>query len=360
MSPSPHRIKYYATEIISVATLWIVFALLCVYIKFDGIPDGQLRKIYSFHPSMTKLKLYQMAFLIALFLGLVTGLAHTLLYPAIIRTRNFFANLAIRILIFLLLTISTLSLFLALSGLPTVGTYLPNNYLLSKSIMEVFSYLIILEVIVGLTVTLRRNLGKGYLKKFIRSSYFIPQVEYRVFMFTDLKNSTMLVERMGSLNFSSFIQDCFRDFSNVALDLGGEIYQFVGDEVVTTWKVRQDFDYSACTALHFAMASRLKSRKQYYINRYEIFPEFRSSIHCGEVSSAVVGEFKSEIAYHGGVLNLCSRLQNVCRDYDAELVTSEDFHDRISITDHSRYSPITDIELKGISKKQLVYRVDKP
>jgi adenylate cyclase len=284
------------------------------------------------------------------------GLTHTFLYPLIIKTRSFFLNLLLRFLVFLILTLSTLALFYSLSGLPALN-FAAKNTKVTTSVMDVFIYLVLIELIIGLTITLRRNLGNTYLNKLIRHAYFTPKDEYRVFMFTDLKNSTALVEKMGSLFFSKFIQECFKDFSNVALDHGGEVYQFVGDEVVTTWRVSRNFDYLNCISLHLALCVRLLNKKQFYLDNYGTFPEFRTSLHSGNVSVALVGEYKTEIAYHGGALNLCSRLQSVCRAHEADLVISESFYQHIAGDRTLNYSPIADIELKGIAEKQLVYQV---
>lgn len=356
---SRHRLKYYIKGILSTAALWVMIALFLVYIKFNDIPDKMLAEVYAFKPWMTKRALYEMALAISALIGVVMGMTHIFLYPMIIKTRNFLINVSLRILLFTTLTLGTSALFFFFSGLPALDISKSPFSLLTPAVLGVFLYLVFIEIIVGVMITLRTNLGRDYIKKLIRNAYFDPKEEYRVFMFTDLKNSTAMAENMGSLTFSRLIQDCFREFSNAALDSGAEIYQFVGDEVVTTWNVKKGFNYLDCISLHFELCELLASKRKYFMDRYGVFPEFRSSVHIGHVTAALVGEFKTEIAYHGRVLNLCSRLQVVCRDYNSDLVVSEDFYHMISAETAYHCYPITDIELKGISEKQHAYVVKK-
>ena len=354
---SIHRIKYFLIEVSSIIMTWVIAALVSVYIKFNDIPDHIIHSVYHLPSKVNRYELYQTALVIGLVLGVVMSVAHVFLYPLIIKSRNFLLGLLFRLVVFTFLTFFALYLFLTLSGTPIPLNSEKGLVLFSRSVVDILPYLLIVEMINGLNITLRRNLGRGYFNKLMRNTYFSPRNEYRVFMFIDLKNSTPLADRMGSLEFSRFIQKCFSDFSATALDFGAEIYQFVGDEVIISWLAKENFKFSSCMDLHFAFQKRLKKASQYYLADFGTLPEFRSSIHCGSVSAALVGVYKSEIAYHGSVLNLCSRLQTVCRQYDSPLVISEDFYQKVASESAYRYEPISGIELKGVSKLQLVYKV---
>ena len=65
--------------------------------------------------------------------------------------------------------------------------------------------------------------------------FYKPREENRIFMFVDLKGSTTIAEKIGHKKYSLLLQDCFRDFSIVA-KYNAQIYQYVGDEVVVSWK----------------------------------------------------------------------------------------------------------------------------
>ena len=358
MAISKYRIRYYLSGIISVTSLWSICGLFLAYVKFNDMPDAIIMEIYGFSYLMTKPLLYKITIFIALVVGIAMGFAHTFLYPMIAKMRNFIANLLLRFVIFFFIAFSTLIIFLSFSTLPIFKFSKIATLLYTKSVFDVLIYMLVIEVVVGLITTLQKNLGRDYFRRVVRNAYFTPRQEYRYFMFTDLKDSTILVEKMGALLFSSFIQDCFKDFSDDVLNHGGEIYQFVGDEAVITWTSNRNFNPELCVALHFAFCKRLSSRGNYYLEKYGIFPEFRSSIHSGTVSAALVGIYKTEMAYHGGVLNLCSRLQSVCRNFGNDIVVSEAFFKKLpDYPENYSFLPIADIELKGISERQLVYKI---
>lgn len=359
MSISRYRIIYYINEITTVMFLWAFCSFSFVYVKFNDIPETALAQLYGLEPWMDRFWLYRYSIITASIIGLIMGIMNTFLYPLIIKTGNFLVSITLRLVLFFLLAAASSGVFLFLSDFEITPLLHSGSSIMQKSVLDAFIFMIIIEIIVGILVTMRRHLGKNYFRKFIRNSYFVPKEEERVFIFTDLKNSTQLVEQLGGAVFSSFIQDCFRDFSDLALDHGGEIYQFVGDEVVTTWKIDKRFQYENCINLHFNFIKRLHLRSDYYSKKYGSIPEFWSSIHSGKVSAALVGQYKTEIAYHGGVLNLCSRLQSVCRQHNTDLVVSADFYWKLGTNNAYEYSPIANLELKGISDKQLVFKVLK-
>src|SRR5690606_30234238 len=82
------------------------------------------------------------------------------------------------------------------------------------------------------------NFGSGVLWKFITGKYYLPRQEERIFMFLDLKSSTTIAEKIGSKRFFELLKEIFQDITEPIMDSLGEIYQYVGDEVVITWTMR--------------------------------------------------------------------------------------------------------------------------
>ena len=79
--------------------------------------------------------------------------------------------------------------------------------------------------------------GPGVFVDFLLGKYFKPRREERIFMFLDLRSSTTIAERLGEEKYFSFIKDVFKDATPSILDSRGEIYQYVGDEIVISWKM---------------------------------------------------------------------------------------------------------------------------
>ena len=113
---------------------------------------------------------------------------------------------------------------------------------------------------------LDRLLGPGVLVRVLLGRYHRPRREPRVFMFLDLKSSTSIAERLTKEAYYSFLNDFFRDISLPVLNAGGEIYQYVGDEVVLTWKQKVGTKDANCLRVFFAIDAAIESRKKHYLD----------------------------------------------------------------------------------------------
>jgi len=56
-------------------------------------------------------------------------------------------------------------------------------------------------------------LGEGAGKRHLLGKYSKPQEEERIFMFMDLKSSTEIAEKLGHLQYSSFVRDSIMDIN---------------------------------------------------------------------------------------------------------------------------------------------------
>ncbi|MGM1428831.1 adenylate/guanylate cyclase domain-containing protein [Sphingobacterium lactis] len=350
-----HKLK----EVAYIAIGWILITSFFLYIKFNDVPDNCLSEIYIPREYLSKKWLYKVSFFVTVPLGILLGMLHTFVYPRL-RRKKIALTAIIRLLIFLLLSTLIYLVFLFLdrdSSLEVNQTDLITTY--RKNVADtVFIYTLSTEYLLGLLILLRRNLGENYFFNVIKNTYSIPKEETRVFMFLDMENSTPCAEKMGHLNFSKYVQDCFWDLSEIVLKYNGEIYQFVGDEAVITWRVSANFDYQKCIDLYYAYTGFLNNRKQYYEVKYGISPAFRAALHSGKVSVAMVGNYKREIAYHGNVVNLCSRLQAACKENQADVLVSDNFHQHLDNTEIYTFHPVF-LTLKGIENKQKAYIVSR-
>ncbi len=170
---------------------------------------------------------------------------------------------------------------------------------------------------------LDRLLGPGVLVRVLLGRYHRPRREHRVFMFIDLKSSTSIAERLTPERYYAFVNDFFRDLSLPVLNTGGEIYQYVGDEVVLTWKQPSGTRDANCLRVFFAIDAALEGREQYYLDQYGIVPEYKAGAHIGEVITAEIGDLKKEIVYNGDVLNTAARIQSMCNDLGRRFVASK-------------------------------------
>ena len=102
-----------------------------------------------------------------------------------------------------------------------------------------------------------------------------------------------------------------------------------------------------CVQAFFAYDAVLRSRRNYYFERYGLVPEFKAALNAGAVTAAEVGEVKKELAYHGDVLNTAARIQQKCNEFGCRLLVAEAMHEYIHTLKRFSSSFVGDIVLKG-------------
>lgn len=202
-----------------------------------------------------------------------------------------------------------------------------------------------------------QKFGPGVLWNMLLGKYHKPQEEERIFMFLDLKSSTTIAEKLGHLQFSRFIQDCFFDLNEIIKPYKAEIYQYVGDEAVLTWLTPRGLVNNNCLELYFAFRDRLESKREYYLEHYGEVPVFKAGLHYGKVMVAEVGVVKKEIAFHGDVLNTTARIQGQCNQYQQQLLISQNLLSLLQIPAKWTSASLGAIRLKGKVEEVAVWSV---
>lgn len=167
--------------------------------------------------------------------------------------------------------------------------------------------------VVNFLLHLQLIVGSAHLRAIFAGSYRLPVEEERVFVFVDLIGSTATALRLGDLAFTHLKHDIFCDFAEPIREAGGQIVQYVGDEVMLTWPVGRlsaKHDPVACLA---AMRRRLRERGAHYESSYGAVPDFRVGAHAGRVVVAEIGDTYRDIVYSGDTVNTAARLLQACR-----------------------------------------------
>ena len=201
--------------------------------------------------------------------------------------------------------------------------------------------------------------GPGILIPMLLGKFRKPQIEKRIFLFMDLKDSTTYAEKLGSLKFSELIQDCFSDVNKVTPPFNAEIYQYVGDEVVLTWRSEEGLKNNNCIKFFFAFKKQLQNRKDYYLHKYNFLPEFKAGANIGDITVAEVGDFKREIAYHGDTINTASRIQSVCNTFGKSFLISEELKNEIMPGEMFKINFTDTIKLRGKANEINLYSMEE-
>lgn len=203
----------------------------------------------------------------------------------------------------------------------------------------------------------RRKVGPGNLWALLTGRYHRPREEDRVFLFVDLKNSTGIAENLGHARYSQFLRECYHDMTEFVLRYGGQIYQFVGDEVVLTWPEKTQGASRRALETYFAFQGRLSERAGWYRENYGTAPEFWGGVEVGLVTATEVGDIKRDIAFHGDPLNIAARLLKLCREYGRPILISGRIQESIATDLELPTEPLGEVLLRGKKDPVSVFAV---
>ncbi len=220
------------------------------------------------------------------------------------------------------------------------------------------NFLFWLIVLVGTLVVLLVNdkYGPGVFTSFLLGKYFHPKREERIFMFLDLRSSTSIAEKLGEALYFNFIREVFQHVTPSILHCKGEIYQYVGDEIVISWKTNKGIENANCIRCFFHIQNALHKRSSYYRKQYGTIPEFKAGLHYGDVMAGEIGVVKREIAFSGDVLNTSSRIQSKCNELGVDILMSKFLLDRLNLKSNT-FTPriVGDIVLRGKEQSLSLY-----
>jgi adenylate cyclase len=213
------------------------------------------------------------------------------------------------------------------------------------------------SVVVAITqlfLQINNKFGQGVFWDILRGKYNTPREESRIFMFLDLNSSTTIAEKLGDKKYHAFLKDIFTDITNPILDNKGEIYQYVGDEVIVAWKHEEGIKNSKCVHCFFDIKYHLEQLSPKYMRLYGLVPSFKAGIHCGKVVAGEVGIIKRDITYSGDVLNTTSRIQDMCKEFNEEVIVSGDLAASLRLAGYFAAQTLGSIKLKGKQKEMLL------
>ncbi len=239
----------------------------------------------------------------------------------------------------------------------TLSPEVIQDFFFSKEMLLIILYSFIIGFFVDLFKQVDKKLGPGNLWKMLKGEFYHPKEDERIFMFLDLRGSTAIAEKIGHMQYSKLIQDCFQDL-HVVEKYGAEVYQYVGDEVVLTWKKEIGLVNSNCLRAFFEYRDELKKKSNYYLKTYGVEPEFKAGLNMGEIVVAEVGEIKTEIAYHGDTINTAARIQEQCNVLGRSVLISERLQKKLNLDISFSSAYVGDVQLKGKSNKVNIYSVE--
>lgn len=290
---------------------------------------------YSFHLSISTV------LTIGILLGGVLGLLEEYLFKNILLKVSFFPKLVLKTVLYVSILFVTI----------IISSTLPYMFLLNLSFdhpavlqsvknftnnFALLSVLIYTSTIISTSLLFSEMLdymGFNAVTNFFTGKYTRSTIESRVFMFLDMRSSTSIAEKLGHEAYYKLLNRYFADMTNAILNTEGEVYQYVGDEIVLSWDLKVGTKNNNCLRCFFQIQEHLKEQQKIYLEQFGLMPEFKAGLHFGEVSMGVVGRLKKEILFTGDVLNSTSRMQGLCNQLQTDLLISEELRAILPITD---------------------------
>jgi adenylate cyclase len=297
--------------------------------------------------------------------GGISSVVEQVLFQSRGRRWRFWVLLAVRSMFYVVLimgaVLCVVALHLTMSEPYTWGDVFQSPRFYGFAFGGEFARIVLYGLVGALVVNFMRQvnvlLGQNALLYFFTAKYHNPIEERRIFMFLDLKSSTQIAEKLGHLTYHRFLNDFFHDITPAILESRGEIYQYVGDEVVVTWPERAGLKDANCISCFFGARAAIDLLRIRYEKAYGIVPQFKAGYHVGAVTAAEMGEVRKQIVYHGDTVNTAARIRSECTQLERDLLLSAPLVGKLHLEDLLTVDSVGYIRLSGKAAPMELYAV---
>jgi adenylate cyclase len=221
------------------------------------------------------------------------------------------------------------------------------NFLIGFVFWSVVFYLTVMISVSLFFSEVSENLGLLVLHNFFIGKYHKPIEEERIFMFLDMKSSTTIAEKLGHVKYFEMLKEYYSDFSDPIIQYSGEIYQYVGDEIIVSWRLKSGLHNNNCIKCFFAMKESILSQSKKYKSKFGISPTFKAGYHLGKVTTGEIGVLKKDIIFTGDVLNTAARIQGLCNTYNVDILISDQLRNKLMLDSEFQAKTLGKSELRG-------------
>jgi adenylate cyclase len=320
--------KYRFLQVFSIAIIWTIIDTAVYLYKFYRDHLDEATDPFDMHTSVVILVRLLLIFLICLVMAYVL----TYQLKHLVRNLPMWLGLIIKSIIlvasaFLLNNVLHFT-YIGLIEKEPLTTELGHNYYkifqTSLFLSQMIRWLIIFLITI-LFIEVNEKYSPGVFFDILLGRYLTPKNEKRTVMFIDLVDSTAIAEQLGHKKYFRFIRDFIYFVSVALLENDGQIYQYVGDEVVVSWHVKKRNANRKCLQALLDCKRILQRNKNYFKRQYGVIPQFRAGIHTGEVTIGEIGVIKKDLAMSGDTMNTAARLRSATSELNQQVIISNDF-----------------------------------
>ena len=342
--------------------MWLIFSL--IYTLLEKALLGDLNHYpgtgnpYAFERSLFTIPTASLT------TGILIGILEVVYFSKWFIKQSFSKKLFYKSLIYLLIIIIFLIVLFLLNAGETLYTVSDRRLFNSAwaffsdySAVSIIVYVSSIVLVTQFYAEVSESIGPGVLSNFFLGKYHRPIEEDRIFMFLDMQSSTTIAEKLGHLQYFEMLKEYFFDLSGAVIDYAGIIYQYAGDEMIVSWKLKDGLKDNNCINCFFAMKSSLEIQTKKYEAEFGLLPKFKAGLHCGKVTTGEIGSLKKEIIFTGDVLNTAARIQGLCNQYNANILVSDDLIKLLDLKELYTVQSVGENKLKGRIEKMELYTI---
>ncbi len=356
------KTKRDVARVIPFGVLWFIFSLIyCVLEK------GILGDLDHYPSTGNRYKFAANIFAIpaaGLMMGLITGILEIGYFSKWFIKKSFARKIVFKSLLYLIIVIIFLFFTLLMNAINMHSEHSFENmispawaFFTDYAAVGLMLYIASIIVITQFYAEFSQSIGPGTLNNFFLGKYHHPVEEERIFMFLDMKSSTTIAESLGHVRYFEMLREYFFDLSVAVIDYAGTIYQYAGDEMIVSWKLKDGLKNNNCIECFFAMKRALENQAEKYNYKFGILPAFKAGLHFGTVTAGEIGSLKKEIIFTGDVLNTSARIQGLCNHFDAELLVSQDLIKILQLPATYEIKSVGENLLKGRSQIMEIFSI---
>ena len=349
-------------RVVPFGVLWFIFGL--IYVMLEKGIIGNLDHYPSTGVDYDFVRNILLVPLSGLMMGLLTGIMEIGYFHKWFIKNSFTKKIIFKSLIYLVIVIVFLIIITFTNTLYTYNVHSIRGlaspawaFFTNYAVIGIMVYIASIIVITQLYAEFSQSIGVGTLSNFFLGTYHHPVEEERIFMFLDMKSSTTIAEKLGHVRYFQMLREYFFDLSVAVIDYAGTIYQYAGDEMIISWKLKEGLKNSNGIECFFAMKRALEMQAEKYNSQFGLLPDFKAGLHCGMVTAGEIGSLKKEIIFTGDVLNTSARIQGLCNHYQADLLISEDLAQLLRLPAKYEMRSVGENLLKGRVRTMEIFAV---
>jgi len=177
-------------------------------------------------------------------------------------------------------------------------------------------------------------------------------------MFTDLQGFTTMSEQLDPETVSQLLNRHFSEMTRIIHAYGGTVDKYIGDAIMAFWGAPLEDDNHAINACSAAVKMQQAAAVMRREIRQQGMPDvhMRIGIHTGE---AIVGNMGSGERFDytavGDSVNLASRLEGMCKQYDTGILISEATAEIVG--EQMRVEFVDKAPIKGKAEAVPIYKI---